>query len=302
MRRIVVFILLLTILFSFQFVRAQAAQALSEVSVAIWPEYDRPSVLVIYRIVVSPQTSLPATMTFRIPAVAGEPSVVAVGQTAASVTDQGIDFSTEVEGDWLKIAIEVTGPAIQLEYYDPSLSKQAGQRQFTYLWPGDYAVQSFRVELQQPYDASQVEIAPPLADVKSAPEDLTYHSGTFGPFAAGDEFSITFRYRKSSDDLSISLVPLDAPELDANTVGRVSLGTYLPWLVGGLGVLLITGGLYFYLRGQPRVRPARRRHTAPNESAEAGVRYCPQCGARARGGDRFCRACGARLRQNDEQE
>jgi len=302
MRRVVAFILFLTSVFSFQFASAQAVQALSEVSVAIWPEYDRPSALVIYRITVSPQTRLPATMTFRIPAAAGEPSVVAVGQTAASVTDQGIDFSTETGGDWTKITIEVTGPSIQLEYYDPSLSKQAGQREFTYLWPGDYAVQSFRVELQQPYDATQVESVPPLVNVKSAPEDLTYHSGAFGPFAAGEEFSMTFRYRKNSDDLSISLVPLDEPELDANTVGRVSLGTYLPWLLGALGVLLITGGLYFYLRGQPRARPSRRRHAAPAESSEGGTRYCPQCGTRARGGDRFCRSCGARLRQNDDQE
>ena len=300
MRRIVALILFLTLLFSFQSVRAQGAPSLSSVSVAIWPEYDQPSVLVIYRIIVSPETSLPATMSFRIPASAGEPSVVAVGETMSSVTDRDIKFSTGIEGEWMEVIVEVTGPAIQLEFYDPALAKQGQDREFTYLWPGDYAAQSFRVEFQQPYDASLTEILPPLPDVKAAPQDLTYYSGEFGPLAAGEEFSIEFRYRKTSDELSISLVPVDAPELDTNTIGRVSIGTYLPWLLAGAGVLLITGGLYYYYRGQPRVKPSRRRHAAPAESS-GGTRYCAQCGTRAHPGDRFCRTCGARLRPDDEE-
>jgi hypothetical protein len=89
--------------------------------------------------------------------------------------------------------------------------------------------------------------------------------------------------------------------VDENTAGRVALDTYLPWLVGAFGVLMIAGGLYYFLRGSARQRPsARRRHVSREEPAD-GQTYCPQCGTRARGGDRFCRTCGTRLRTETEE-
>lgn len=301
MRRLVALILFLTLLVSFQSVLAQGRPSLSSVDVSIWPEYDRPSVLVIYHIVVSDTTNLPATMTFRIPAAAEKPAVVAVGQTLASVTDQNIRYSLQPDGKWIKINIEVTGPAIQLEYYDPSLTKNGEKREFAYTWPGDYPVQAFRVELQQPYDASGMQTDPQLPDAVLR-NDLTYYSGSFGPLDADANYRLNLSYNKKSDSLSKSLMPVEAPVVDSNTLGRVSLGTYLPWIIAGVGVLLITGGVYFYLRGQPRVKPSRRRrHAAVSEPSEGETRYCPQCGTRARTGDRFCRTCGTRIRQADEE-
>lgn len=301
MRRIVALILFLTLLFSFQPARAQGTPSLDSVDVSIWPEYDQPSVLVIYYIVVSDTTSLPTTMTFRIPASAEKPAVVAIGETLGSVSDQNIRYSLQPDGKWIKINIEVTGPAIQLEYYDSSLTKNGEQREFAYTWPGDYAVQTFHVELQQPYDASGMQTEPQLPDVISR-NNLTYYSGNFGPFEEDANYRLSFSYDKKSDALSKSLMPVDAPVVDADTTGRVSLTTYLPWLIAGVGVLLITGGLYYYFRGQPRVKPSsRRRHDASAEPSEGGTRYCPQCGTRARSGDRFCRTCGTRIRPGDEE-
>lgn len=303
MRRLVALILFLTLLFSFQSARAQGTPSLDSVGVLIWPEYDQPSVLVIYHIIVSPETTLPTNMTFRIPASSGGPAVVAVGETLVSVTDQGVRSSLEPDGDWIKVNIEVTGPAIQLEYYDPSLSKQGQSREFTYTWSGDYAVQNFQVELQQPFDASQVQTDPALNDVKSQPNDLTYYSGDFGALAAGKNFTLKVNYQKKTDSLSASSMPVESPVVDSDTTGRVSLTTYLPWLWALAGVLLITAGLYYYFRGQPRVKSSsRKRHDASAEPSEGGgTRYCPQCGTRARSGDRFCRTCGTRIRPGDEE-
>lgn len=301
MRRIVALILFLTLLLSFQSVHAQGTPSLNSVDVSIWPEYDQPSVLVIYHIVLSDTTSLPATMTFRIPAAAEKPAVVAVGQTLASVSDQNIRYSLQPDGKWIKVNIEVTGPAIQLEYYDPSLTKNGEKREFAYTWPGDYAVQTLRVELQQPYDASGMRTEPQLTD-SALRNNLTYYAGIFGPFEANANYRLSFSYNKKSDALSKSLMPVEAPVVDSNTLGRVSLGTYLPWIIAGVGVLLITGGVYYYLRGQPRVKPLRRkRHAASVEPSEGATRYCPQCGTRARAGDRFCRTCGTRIRPGDEE-
>jgi len=301
MRRIAIVLLLICLLVSFQPVRAQGAPSLSSVDVWIWPEYDQPGVLVIYRIVVASGVSFPAPMTFRIPAAAAKPSVVAVGETASSVSDANVTFSQEPDGEWLKINIEATGPAIQLEYYDPSINKDGEGRNFLYQWPGDYAVQTLRVELQQPYDASLMTTEPGLSQTFT--NEMTYHAGDFGPLAAGEPFTLHVSYQKQSDQLSVALMPSQNGPVDQNTAGRFSLNDLFPWLFGGAGALVVIGGLYYYVRGQPKSKKIRRRRPASErtvESAEA-ARYCSQCGTRARPGDRFCRSCGSRIRQGEDE-
>ncbi len=301
MRRIVALILLFTLLLSAPAVHAQGTPSLESVNVLIWPEYDQPAVLVIYHIIVANTTPLPATMTFRIPAAAKNPSVVAVGETLEAVSDQNVEYSLEPNGDWINVNIEVTGPAIQLEYYDASIVKKGQARSYTYIWPADYAAQTFHLELQQPYDATNMLATPSLGS-SLVRNNLTYYIGDFGPLGAGNEFELQFKYQKESDSLSVSFMSVDEPNVDGNTLGRVSIATYMPWLIAGVAVLAITGGLYYYFRGQPRVKPSRRRHDASAEPSEGGgMRYCPQCGTRARTGDRFCRTCGTRIRPGDEE-
>jgi hypothetical protein len=302
MRRIFALLLLCGLLFSFQPAYAQGGPSLSSVKARIWPEYDKPEVLIIYYITVSPQTSLPATMTFRIPAAAQKPNALAIGTTLDTVSDQGVEYTLETDGDWVKVIVKVTGPAIQLEYYDPTLTKNGAQRQYTYVWPGDYAVDNFSVELQQPDDASGMQTNPNLTKVNPAADNLTYYTGDIGALAAGKPFTLTAKYQKDSDALSVSFMNVQpSAPVDENTTGRVSLTTYLPWLIAAVGVLMIAGGLYYYFRGTGRPRPtARRRHAASEETAEGQI-YCPQCGARARNGDRFCRTCGTRLRTEAEE-
>ena len=300
MRRTLTLLSLLVLLIFPHPVQAQGNISLDTVAVSVWPEYDRPTVLVIEHMLVSAGTSLPATMTFRIPAAVGKPTAMAVGQTPQTVGDT--PYTLKPDGDWIDVIVQVNGPAIQLEYYDPSLVKVDAARQFVYKWSGDYAVKAFHIELQQPLDANGVETDPPLPDISSSSENLIYHAGDFGALSAGQSFSLTVKYQKASDALTISSTNLQpsAPVSD-NTTGRVSLQTYLPWIFAGFGVLMLAGGLYYYFRGQPRQRPLRKRRHAASEEKVEGQTYCPQCGTRARNGDRFCRTCGTRLRVEAEE-
>ena len=300
MRRIFALLLLCVLMFSFQPAHAQGTPSLGSAEVWIWPEYDQPSVLVIQHFLVSPTTSLPATMTFRIPAAAEKPTALAVGQSPATVADT--TYTLEKDGNWVKVIVKVTAPAIQLEYYDPSLSRNGRNRDFSLEWLSEYAVSKLRVELQQPFDASGTQTVPALPDGRTSPDGLTYYSGDFGPLAAGKSFTLAVQYQKESDALSISFMNIQpSAPINENTTGRVSWNTYLPWLIAGFGVLMIAGGLYYYFRGTGRPRPAARRRHAPGVQAQEGQTYCPQCGARARRGDRFCRTCGTRLRVEAEE-
>jgi hypothetical protein len=162
-------------------------------------------------------------------------------------------------------------------------------------------VDNFRVELQQPFDASAMQIEPALLSATPISGGLTYYRGDVGALAAGQALTLNIKYQKDSDALSVSFMNVQpSAPVDETTAGRVSWGAYLPWLIAGFGMLMITGGLYYYFLGTARPRPSahKRRRAASEETAE-GQTYCPQCGTRARSGDRFCRTCGARLRQGD---
>lgn len=280
---------------------AQASVSIRALDVNLWPEYDQPNVLVIYHMLVEAD-SFPVQMDFRIP-VNASLHTVAIGATPETVTDQGLEYTTRADGDWLVISALVAGPAIQLEYYDPDLIKEGNRRSFSYEWSSDYAVESLAVVLQQPFSAEKFTSSLLLKDDGLHSDGMQYYSSNVGAVPAGERFSFQIGYEKDSDSLSVSRLEVQpSAPVDENTPGRISLSNTLPYLLGGLGVLMILGGLiYFWQAGRfTSKRPRRRSHSRAESDAPDVEHYCPQCGTRAKAGDRFCRTCGARLRHQEE--
>ena len=67
MRRLFMMMTLLIVFFIPAPVNAQGEVHLSLLSVDIWPEYDQPAVLMIYHLTLASDTSLPASLSVRIP-------------------------------------------------------------------------------------------------------------------------------------------------------------------------------------------------------------------------------------------
>jgi hypothetical protein len=276
--------------------------AIQSIDVSLWPEYDRPEMLVIDHIKLSEDTAFPVQLDLRVPADS-DVNAVAVGKSSDQVTDQGVKYTTAKDGEWLVISITATGPAIQLEYYDPNLKKDGDQRSYTYRWLSDYDVAGFVVILQVPFGATEFKSSLSLQDDGIHPNDnMQYYSSNVGPVPAGKELTFDVSYQKATDTLSVSHLEIQPVDVNENTSGRVSLGNYLPYIIGGFGVILIVGGLvYYWQSGRSGSKKSRRRPRvrADPEEAQSDV-YCAQCGTRARGGDRFCRTCGSRIRQKEE--
>ncbi|MBI3161726.1 MAG: zinc ribbon domain-containing protein [Chloroflexi bacterium] len=281
------------------FVSAQSTPTLVNVSVQLWPEYDQPSMLVITDFEVTAGASLPATLTFRIPSDA---NLIAVANYTADGNLANAPFEGPTDdGEWQSFTVTLDSRAGRFEYYQP-LTRNGEQRLFSYLWDGSYAVDAFDIRVLEPLDVSLLVTTPKLESIEQQKE-LKYFRGEPVKLAAGEQFALNLEYKKTSDALIASpqgVQPV-AP-VDENTPGRVSLNNTLPYLIGGLGVILIVGGLVYYLKsdntGGKKSR-AKRRAIVDAEESESGV-YCAQCGTRARAGDRFCRTCGARLRRQEE--
>jgi hypothetical protein len=276
--------------------------------VDLWPEYDRPGVLVIYRLTLSSDTTLPAELTIPIPASAGEPSAVASKQVDGKLINMA--YTKQVNGQWNNIHFTATLPDIQIEYYDTNMIKQGQARHYEYTWPGGYAVAALSIQVQQPLGSSEMRVSPNLGAGEAGKDGLTYYSAQVGSLSPTQPFKITTDYQKSSDTLSAeSLQVQPTKPLTEATPGRVQLfsGTNTILAVIGLvliGVVLIAGGGYWYWQsGRSKEAPVAHRRRAresredtPAENEATEVIYCHQCGNRAGPVDRFCRVCGVKLR------
>jgi len=282
------------------FVFAQDEIAIHSLEVNLWPEYDRPEVLVIEYVLLASDTAFPATVDLRIPAEAIAPHVVAVGPSPQLVSDQNVQFETRRVGKWLVVSIVATGPAIQLEYYDPGLEKNGDQRTYEYEWLSDYEVRSLELAVQRPFDATNLRTSPALQDDGVYQNQLQYFRAVLHPITADTPFRLHLSYQKPSNTLSVSRLQVEPVEVNEDTPGRISLNNYVPYVLAGVGILMVAGGVIYYWQagGMRAAKSRRRRRPALVESEEehpTGV-YCAQCGTRAKAGDRFCRVCGARLR------
>jgi hypothetical protein len=309
--------------------RAQRANKFSSVEVDLWPEYDHPGILVIYRITLSSDTTLPTELTISLPASVAEPSAVAVKQVDGTLINMA--YTKQITGQWNHIHFTATMPDIQIEYYDASLIKQGQARHYEYNWPGGYGVAAFSIQVQQPLGSTNMLISPRLSVGEVGQDGLTYYTAQVGSLSPSQIFKISIDYQKPNDMLSAERlqVQLSKP-LDESTPGRIQLFSGMNTLLAVIGLILIGavliagGGYWYWQSGRSKEAPVRYRRqqrragespdesSAENEvdeeggsSAYGGVNriktgentvYCQQCGNRAGQGDRFCRLCGVKLR------
>jgi len=297
---------LLALLLLPQAARAANTPHFAALKISLWPEYDKPSVLVMYDLTLPETTDLPLSLNIRIPARAGKPYAVAYQDPSGNLVNA--DFQYTSGETWGTISINAMTPNLHIEYYDPALTKDGAQRTFVFHWPGDFAIDALSLVVQQPTDATNFQITPAMGTGVREDDGLVYYRTDMGALAAGQPFEVTVVYTKESNTLSKNtLRPQSNLSSGEPAQGEVTWHKVMPWAITALGVVLIVIGLVWYWassRSIPvtssRPRHRRKRQPLPPETLAAEdtdqVRYCPQCGMRAHPGDRFCRTCGTPLR------
>ena len=318
-------VIIISAVFAFFLVSTAQAQRPERVSfeafqLDIWPEYDHPDhnlvdpeeldprALIIYMGRLSEDVTLPANITFRIPADVGVLNAVAVVPADGGMP-LNATYEQRVDGEWLLVTMTATLPDILLEYYLP-IDVNGSSRYFEYDWLGDFDVDWMAVQVQQPYAATDMRIEPDFADsYVSANDNLTYYRSEVGSPGYGDTFEIKISYTKNGNQLSKEYVAVrPTSPIDTGNGSLDRFASLLPWLIGGLGVLLLAGGgLWYWQMKKMEAQPAKTKRSrrsgvaikSPEQiSAENGGQgvFCHQCGKRAAAGDRFCRSCGTKLR------
>lgn len=276
---------------------AQDSVNLKSVSVSLWPEFDRPSVLTIYEIVLSPETILPQSLSFQIPAEA-QLQTIAIEDTFQRWTT--VHNDVRQSGSWQDISFLTTSHRIRLEYLDPTLVKQADLRRFDFTWLSIYPVEELSFFVQQPYGASDLVTDPLLSQKDDADLRRPYYTADFGPVQAGELFSLKLQYIKDTADLTYpALDVFPASEIDELTRGRTASPlSVVMWLIAVAVMVLIFVGIYYlWFRNRIVNKPTLEATGVGFLNPEKQTAFCHECGMRSRLGDNFCRNCGTELRR-----
>jgi hypothetical protein len=276
---------------------AQGKLHLSLVSVDIWPEYDRPAVLMIYHITLAPDTSLPASLSLRITSGAEINAVAVLDPTGNLIVAPYVE---SIQGSWTVLTITTTSPRVQVEYYTP-LVKNGTTRHIIFNWAANYSVEKLEVNFLQPLGADSPILSIPPVETSPGQDGLINYRIETVSLMADKPFSMTIDYQRQTDGLSISSLPvLAASTPGPDTPGHVSMTGILPWGLAGIGLLLIVAGIFGFVAWQrgSQVPLAVKQNAPPRLESEDEFIYCHQCGRRAYPSDVFCRTCGTRLKRS----
>ncbi|MBN1887363.1 MAG: zinc ribbon domain-containing protein [Thermoflexales bacterium] len=308
---------------------AQSSRAvrLATLDIAVWPEFDRPAVLVIYRGQLAAESPLPAEVSVRMPATAsgGKPHAVAADDPVQGLLN--VPYTSEEQGDWIQVSFTTARAAFQIEFYD-ELDLSRPERQYRLVWPGDAAVAHVTLQVQEPYNAADFRATPQLEAGQRREDGLMYYSAELGELEARQPLQIDIAYRKSDSRTSVEALRLTPPTPTPQpNPALTKLSAWPVWVGVGvaLALLLIVAGLvwqFYAPRQEPRLEEytpssARRdrrqrdkrhahavarskRRTPPPEGtlhvettpAPAPVGFCTQCGQPLRAEDDFCTQCG----------
>lgn len=272
---------------------------MTSLTISLWPEYDEPALLVIYRGQFAGDASSPLPVEFRIPAEAGQPGAVAYLDERGQLLT--LEYTTRPEGDWVVVAFELPARDLQLEYYVPLPGSPApGQRAFTYTYVADYAVATLDLKVQEPPGSQGFKLEPAADSVVQEADGLNYHGITAGPMLQNDTVTWSVSYEKTTSALTVDAFQSS----ETPTAPRESEGVSgILIAVAGLIVLAAVGVGAFWLgrRTQPAAPSKRRRGGKKGHSAQPAAQdaaFCFKCGARLRPDADFCHQCGAAVRKS----
>jgi hypothetical protein len=257
-----------------------AVTNLTKVQVDLWPDLDRPALLVLITANLPADVDLPAPVRFRLPL---EPSAVAYLAEDGQLLNA--PFQIIAQDETTLIEVEAPAPTIRVEYYAP-YNRTGNNVSLTYQWLGGVAADELTLMFREPSLATSVSPDPAFEDIGPLPDDgQRYFQRIVGAVGADETVSAAFDYVAPPPTFSN---PSSNP---TTTPAQQESSSTLPVVLAAAGGLLLGTGLGWALSNQRRTtRPAPRRA----KPVQAG--YCRACGARLKSGDAFCRQCGTRLR------
>ncbi|MCS7260930.1 MAG: hypothetical protein NZ765_09140, partial [Anaerolineae bacterium] len=200
-------------------VAAQSSDALASLTIALWPEYDRPEVLVIYQGALKPETSLPATVSIAMPSHVHQMHAVAYLDENTGTLMRLDSFRLEATAQGKRLTLTTPARRFHAEYYTADvLTREGATRTIHYVFTATTTIENFRFEVQQPLGALDFVSDPVPVAIEKRADNLFYARYPAEALAAGASRSLRVAYQRHSDRVSSEAMP-STPEALAGPPG-----------------------------------------------------------------------------------
>jgi len=270
--------------------RAQVpVTALENLAIFLWPDYDRPSVLVMLTGTLGADTPLPAVVTVPFPADAQLNAVARIDFRERMLDD--IAYTTGAG----TLTLTTPDPRFQVEYYLPYRIED-GEHVFSFTWLADLSVARLEAAVQRPTAAASLLTEPTASQVLKGQDGLIYHRLPTQAVPGGQPFSLKVRYPMASTQLSAERRGGEAGAATAPSPESPESAPTTPFgwpaILAVIGVGLVSALVTWQL-ARRRSQPAA--HSTAEGEEPAARHYCHACGRPVAQEDRFCSECGADL-------
>jgi len=183
--------------------------SIGRMRVAIWPEYDDSSILVIYDGRFDEASRFPIKTSFLVPKGA-------IISDACSLSHQGQHFcqlyKTFDKGSYDEVQLLLPYPNFYLSFHTPTFSATDRERKFDYPIKANHPIKLMEVDIQQPLRSSEFNITPPenststlTGPVTSEKKGFKHFSYTLKNIAKGNETSFSIDYVKDDQKPSVDI-------------------------------------------------------------------------------------------------
>ena len=272
-------------------VRAEpAGPALESLKVSVWPEYDQPSVLVMYRGRLAADVKLPATVRLFIPKNARLSSTSSINSSGEFEYDRAwkthqVKSTTETD----ELSYEVDSQDFQFELYVNPV-KGGGRRRVAFDFLPSVNIGEMMVEVQKPARALNFKLEPTSNQASVDENGLENHLYQFKDLKPKEKLKFLISYEKP--DSRPSVTPGDTP-------GAARPRTLALVIVAAFAALLIVlWRVRVATMSAPQVRPVGAKKNNKNIKNNATrAKYCPACGETVGKKTSFCAHCGEKLKK-----
>jgi hypothetical protein len=278
---------------------------MARLRLSIWPEYDDPRVLVMFRGEMAPHSAFPTHITLPLPKGAE-----VIGAGMISEQDELLLHPHQVRpgdaDDSLEINLPVARFFVEFYYNPPS---EGTDKRFTYVAPATYPIERLEVDIQQPLQATRFTTEPQAMSRETDEQGFTYHRFIYYNLGQGDTRRFAVAYTKTVATPSVAKgQPVAEVIQQPRTAAHALVLAF--GMLGGAAVVF-GGGIVLWTSYQRR-RQASPTPQSPSVSPQAAVQphaqttfapmpttsgrsvpsFCSNCGAKLRLEYRFCPGCG----------
>jgi len=267
------------------------ATAIDSLIIELWPDYDRPSVLVLLTGTLPAGTTLPATVTLPIPESAQLNAVARIDSSDGRMKND-ILSSPDPDG----ISFITPDLRFRLEYYLP-YAVNNHQRTFNFSWLAATSVNKFKLKVQRPLFASQLTTEPASINIFRGEDGFTYYTFPEQVVTAGQSFSVRVDYSMSTAKLSVEGLAQPGTRVqETGSPSTAKTGADINWPL----LSVVAGGIIIFMVFVWKIATRRAESNRPiiqnaATQKESDSEFCSNCDNPVGIDDRFCSKCGAAL-------